>query len=83
MVRKTKELLTKIKTSHKENGSYISSLKVSPLDETRYALFSINILEDLIQDIIFYYSVTELKPIKKIYENVEDIKKTYKLIKEA
>jgi len=40
-------------------------------------------LEDLIQDIIYYYSVMELKPIKKIYENVEEIEKTYKLIKEA
>jgi hypothetical protein len=40
-------------------------------------------LEDLIQDIIYYYSVSELQPIKKIYENVNDIEKTYKLISEA
>jgi len=49
----------------------------------RYALFSINLLEDLIQDMIYYYSVTELEPVKKIYENVRDIEKTYKLIMEA
>lgn len=83
LISKFKELLKKIKNFYKENGSYISSLKVSPLNETRYALFSINLLEDLIQDIIFYYYVTELKPIKKIYETVGDIEKTYKLIKEA
>lgn len=31
----------------------------------------------------FYYSITELKPVKKIYENVENIKKTYELLKYA
>jgi hypothetical protein len=56
-------------------------LKISPLEETRHALFSINLLEDLSQDMIFYYSVKELKPIKRIYENVQDVEKTYKLIK--
>jgi len=83
LLSKVKELLKKIKGFYNEDGSYRSSLKVSPLDETRYALFSINLLEDLIQDMIYYYSTPELKPIKKIYENVEDIEKTYKLIKEA
>lgn len=81
LMNKIKELLKKIKGFYNEDGSYRSSLKASPLEETRYALFSINLLEDLIQDMIFYYSVSDLKPIKKIYENVEDIDKTYKLIK--
>jgi len=83
LINKIKELLKKIKGFYNEDGSYRSSLKVSPLDETRYALFSINLLEDLIQDMIYYYSTPELKPIKKIYENIEDIEKTYKLIKEV
>ncbi|MGB9794476.1 MAG: hypothetical protein ACP5HC_08285 [Caldisericum sp.] len=68
---------------YQNDGSYKSSLTSSPLDETRYALFSINLLEDLIQDIIYYYSITELEPVKKIYENVRDVEKTYRLIKEA
>ncbi len=80
---KIKELLEKVKGFYNEDGAYRSSLKVSPLDETRYALFSINLLEDLIQDMIYYYSISELEPIKKIYENVEDVNKTYKLIKET
>ena len=80
LVSKIKELKKKIENSYQNDGSYKSSLTSSPLDETRYALFSINLLEDLIQDIIFYYSVTELKPIKKIYENLKDIDKTYRLI---
>ena len=83
LISKVKELLKKIKGFYNEDGSYKASLKASPLDETRYALFSINLLEDLIQDMIYYYSIIEIKPIKKIYENVEDVEKTYKLIKEA
>jgi hypothetical protein len=75
--------MKKIQNFYQNDGSYRSSLTLSPLDETRYALFSINLLEDLIQDMIFYYSVSELKPIKKIYENVGDVGKTYRLIKEA
>ncbi len=81
LVSKVKELLKKTKMCYKEDGSYRSSLKVSPLDETRYALFSINLLEDLIQDMIFYYSVSDLKAITKIYENVGDIEKTYELLR--
>lgn len=81
LVGKTKELLKIIKGFYKEDGSYRSSLKASPLDETRYALFSINLLEDFSQDVIFYYFITELNPVKKIYENVEDIEKTYRLLK--
>lgn len=83
LITKIKALLERIKTLYNEDGSYRSSLKVSPIDETRYALFSINLLEDLIQDMIYYYSITELKPVKKIYENVGDVEKTYKLIKGA
>ena len=77
----TIEILKRIKNYYKEDGSYCSSKLVSPLEETRYALFSINLIEDLIQDLIFYYSITEIPPIKKIYENISDIVKTYKFIK--
>ncbi len=83
LVKKVKELLKKVKGFYNEDGSYKSSLELSPLYETRCALFSINLLEDLIQDMIFYYSVAELKPIQKIYENLENIEKTYELIKTA
>jgi hypothetical protein len=83
LVGKVKELIEMINGFYQNDGSYKSSLTSSPLDETRYALFSINLLEDLIQDMIYYYSVKELEPIKKIYENVSDIEKTYRLIKET
>lgn len=83
LIGKIKELKEKIDGFYQNDGSYKSSLMSSPLEETRYALFSINLLEDLIQDMIYYYSITELEPIKKIYENVRDTEKTYKLIMEA
>lgn len=83
LIGKVKELIGMINGFYQNDGSYKSSLTSSPLDETRYALFSINLLEDLVQDIIFYYSTKELKSIKKIYENVEDVEKTYKLIRGA
>jgi len=83
LIIKIKELLTQIKSFYQNDGSYKSSLKSSPLEETRYAIFSINLLEDVIQDIIYYYSVSELQPIKKIYENLNDFQQTYKLIREV
>jgi hypothetical protein len=87
LVSKSKELMETINTYYQKDGSYRSSVTISPLEETRYALFSINILEDLIQDMIFYYSenhpdiLSEVKPIKKIYENIKNIEKTYEFIK--
>jgi hypothetical protein len=83
LITKAKLLLEMIKGFYQNDGSYKSSITLSPLEETRYDLFSINLLEDLIQDMIYYYpeSVKELKPINKIYENIEDIEKTYNLIK--
>ncbi|MEW6200502.1 MAG: hypothetical protein AB1546_00885 [bacterium] len=83
LITKLNELLEKIKNFYNEDGSYKSSIKISPLDETRFALFAINLLEDLIQDMIFYYDVKELKPKKKIYENVGDIEKIYEFLQKG
>jgi len=80
LVSKIQELKKIINDFYQDDGSYRSSLTHSPLDETRYALFSSNLLEDLTQDIIYYYSITELEPVKKIYEIIPDIDKTYKFI---
>jgi hypothetical protein len=80
LVLKIKELREIIEECYQEDSSYKSSLKTSSWEETRYALFAINLLEDLTQDIIFYYVVSDLKPITKIYKNIPDIDKTYKLL---
>ncbi len=77
---KVKELLQKTKKSYQQDGSYKSSVKVSPIEETRCALFSINLIEDLIQDMLHHYDTKGLNPIGRIYENVQDIQKTYELI---
>lgn len=81
LILKIKELLRIIKSYEQKDGSFKSSVKFTPLEETRFALFSINLIEDLIQDMIFYYDIAELKPIKKIYENIKNPLKTYKIIK--
>lgn len=52
-----------------DKGLYTSSIDESPLEETRYALFSINLLEDIIQDSIYYHNA-KFKPITKIYQHV-------------
>ena len=85
LIPKIEELIRLIKSFYKNDGSYTSEYTVSPLEETRYALFSINLLEDIIQDIIYYYPKwsQNLKPINKIYQNVEDIEKTYNMIRTA
>jgi len=78
-------LLARVKDCSRNAGSYTSSPKVSPLEETRYALFAINLLEDMTQDAIFYYpdAAKNLSPIKKIYENIGDVRKTYRFISKA
>jgi hypothetical protein len=62
-------------------GSFRSDKTLSPLGETRYSLFVINILEDLTQDVLYYYSgVEELKPITRIYQTVPNVGKTFGFI---
>lgn len=65
----------------KSNGSYQSDKTIAPLEDTRYSLFVINILEDLSQDILYYYeNDIELEPITKIYQSILQIDKTYEFI---
>ena len=81
LVRRIKEMLEKTRSFLKEDGSYQSDKKIAPLDDTRYSLFIINILEDLTQDVLHYYgNEADLKPITAIYQNVPDIDKTYGFI---
>jgi len=82
VVDKISRLLEIVKSFRQTDGSYKSSKDISPINETRNCLFSINIIEDIIQDIQFYYETKDkrLNPIKKIYENIEDLKTTYSFI---
>src|SRR3989338_4050445 len=67
--------LKRVMSLERKDGSYQSTPRLSPLDETRYALFSINLLEDIIQDMIHYYHIKSLQPIRKIYQHVKDLPK--------
>jgi hypothetical protein len=77
-VKKLKQILEKIKSFAKEDGSYYSDKEIPPIEDTRNSIFCINLIEDLMQDLLFYYgNGLNLKPISKIYENIKDINKTY------
>ena len=73
MTDKLSTSLQRIATLEKKDGSYQSNPRFSPVDETRCALFSVNLLEDMIQDMIHYYCVSSFHPIKKIYQSVKNI----------
>jgi len=62
-----------------DEGLYKSTIKESPLEETRYALFSINLIEDIIQDSIHYHGAN-FQPITKIYQYVRNPVKIAKMI---
>jgi len=81
LVNKVKECFKLLKSFEQKDGSFKSSVNLSPIDETRNAVFSINLLEDLTQDLIFYYKTKEFNPITKIYQNLNFIHNTYNLIK--
>lgn len=81
LIEKIKKCFGLLKSFEQKDGSFKSSVNLSPIDEIRNALFSINLLEDLTQDLIFYYKVQGLNPIRKIYQNLHFIGSTYNLIK--
>ena len=82
LVEGIKSLHKKLKQFSKPDGSFQSSKTIAPLEDTRYSLFAINILEDLTQDILFYYgSNLRLTPVSRIYQIVSGIDKTFQFIK--
>lgn len=83
LVEKLIETGGKIKEFAHNDGSFQSSKKLPPLEDTRYSLFIINIFEDLTQDILYYYgdyTKNQVKPINKIFQNIPDLEKTYQFI---
>jgi hypothetical protein len=80
MEEKIKKLINLINSCYDDKqGFYKSSIEESPLEETRYALFSINLIEDMIQDAIYYYNAN-FNQITKIYQNIKDPLKIVKII---
>jgi len=48
--------------------------------DIKFVLFAINLLEDLVQDIIYYYGTKKLKPVQRIYQSINNIEKIYQII---
>ncbi len=80
IISNIKRLIEMIKKCYQSNGSYLSCPKESPFEETRYAIFSINLIEDMIQDLVYNYEVIDLNPIKIIFENLNNPVETYSFI---
>ena len=81
MADKITPALKRVMSLERKDGSYQSTPRLSPLDETRYALFSVNLLEDMIQDMIHYYHIKSLQPIRKIYQAVKNLHSVSDFIK--
>ena len=74
-------LYKKLKQFSRPDGSFYSDKEIAPLEDTRYCLFAINILEDLTQDILFYYGEqANFLPIKKIYQSIPHIESAVRFI---
>ena len=81
LIEGIKTLYERLEQFSKSDGSFHSDKTIAPLEDTRYCLFAINILEDLTQDILFYYGdQTGLAPIKRIYQTVPNMENTFKFI---
>lgn len=81
MIDGVKQIRKIVNEFYNKEGYYQSDKTLSSIEDTRYALFVINILEDLTQDMIFSYKISEgLKPVNVIFEDIPDIKKACEFI---
>lgn len=83
-LRKIKELAGCFADARK--GSFESDKNLAPIEETRNILFVINIIEDLTQDLLFYYGKDEnlaLEPVTRIFQLIPDVNKTFDFIQKA
>jgi hypothetical protein len=78
-----RELMDYIHAVEQTDGTYKSSIEISPLEEIRNVLFSINLLEDMIQDMLYYYDSALFKPVQKIFENVSYPEQTYRIMQQS
>lgn len=69
------------------NGFFQSEPQNDPCTETRYALFAVNCIEDMIQDILYYRGKEvqrlgiHLEPIRRIFQSLPDPDKIAEFIK--
>jgi hypothetical protein len=72
------QLISVIQSYYNTDGYYSSNSESSSIVDTRYAVFSINLLEDVIQDLIHHYGTTDFAsftPINKIFSGIPDVAK--------
>ncbi len=62
------------------NGAFVSDPTTPMVQETRYALFALNLIEDMVQDFWFYYADSPhkpLQPIQRIWEWLPSVEQTW------
>lgn len=81
-IKKTSEVLAK-----HSKADYRASSHLSRNDEVRNYLFSINLYEDIVQDIIANHKSDTydpgFKPITKIFQSIPDLNKVFSIVSEA
>lgn len=76
-----RQIKDKVNKFSKTDGSFQSDKTFSPLEDTRYSLFVINIFEDLSQDVLYYYGDNVgLQSVTRVYQTLPCVDKTYKFI---
>jgi hypothetical protein len=72
-------IIERVNKFYSGHGQFQSESQRSACEETRYALFAVGVVEDMIQDAWHYYSETIAgiiqnfpNPIKRIYQSVSD-----------
>ena len=63
-----------------DDGSFATDSRVNSLEETRQIVFSINLLEDLIQDAVVNYGIN-MSSINGIFQTIPNVKRTANYIR--
>jgi len=78
VIETLKKIKQYCKTHQKPDGRFETSAEISPKEEARNLLFTLNLLEDLTQDSIVYYNA-KLTPIEKIFEDIQNPEKVLEM----
>jgi len=88
IARSLKQLSDFVNECLNDDGSCSSKGGDPPCEETRYALFVVNIVEDITQDMLYYYGEAlpereRPEPIRRIFQSLRDPLRTAQYIRQS
>ncbi|OYT75448.1 MAG: hypothetical protein CFK49_03010 [Armatimonadetes bacterium JP3_11] len=88
IAHRLKQLSSFVDAHFNNDGSYSSRDGNLPCEETRYALFVVNIVEDIIQDMLHYYAEAlpegeRPEPIRRIFQSLRDPLRTAQYVRQS